>query len=77
MGRLSIARASLQRTDGWRPIRHQRRTPRRRSRPTVLLSHPTVDAKIAALARLLARQAAREHLHRLVYPDAGDTTDET
>jgi len=36
-----------------------------------------VDAKIAALVRLLPRQAARKHLHRLAHPDAGDTTNET
>jgi hypothetical protein len=35
-----------------------------------------VEEMIAALVRLLARQAAREHLHRLAHPDAGDTTDE-
>jgi hypothetical protein len=29
-----------------------------------------VDAAIAALVRLLARQAAREHLERLANPDA-------
>jgi hypothetical protein len=31
---------------------------------------------IDALVRLLARQAAREHLHRLAHPEA-DTTDDT
>jgi hypothetical protein len=35
-----------------------------------------VDAVIAALVRLLARQAAREHLERLANPDAGEITDE-
>ena len=34
-----------------------------------------VDAAIAALVRLLARQAAREHLHRLTNPEL-ETTDE-
>ena len=33
-----------------------------------------VDAAIAALVRLLARQAAREHLHRLANPE--EITDE-
>ena len=36
-----------------------------------------VDAAIAALVRLLARQAAREYLERQANADAGDTTDET
>jgi hypothetical protein len=31
--------------------------------------------QIMALVRLLARQAAREHLHRLAHPET-DTTDE-
>jgi hypothetical protein len=31
-----------------------------------------VDAAIAALVRLLARQAAREHLPRLAHPDSED-----
>jgi hypothetical protein len=35
-----------------------------------------VDAAIAALVRLLARQAARDYLHRLAHRDARDTTDE-
>ena len=34
-----------------------------------------VDAAIAALVRLLARQAAREHLERLANPEL-ETTDE-
>jgi hypothetical protein len=34
-----------------------------------------VDAAIAALVRLLARQAAREHLERLANPET-DATDE-
>jgi hypothetical protein len=34
-----------------------------------------VEEKIAALVRLLARQAAREHLHRLAHPET-DATDE-
>jgi hypothetical protein len=34
-----------------------------------------VDEKIAVLVRLLARQAAREHLHRLAHPET-DATDE-
>jgi hypothetical protein len=34
-----------------------------------------VDAALAAIVRLLARQAAREHLHRLAHPEA-DTTDD-
>jgi hypothetical protein len=34
-----------------------------------------VDAAIAALVRLLARQAAREHLERLTNPEL-ETTDE-
>lgn len=34
-----------------------------------------VDEVIAALVRLLARQAAREHLERLAHPEQ-DTTDE-
>jgi hypothetical protein len=34
-----------------------------------------VAEKIAALVRLLARQAAREHLHRLAHPET-DATDE-
>ena len=38
---------------------------------------PDLSAQIASLARLLARQAAREHLHRLSHPDTEDTTDET
>jgi hypothetical protein len=36
---------------------------------------PDVDEKIAALVRLLARQAAREHLRRLARPET-DATDE-
>jgi hypothetical protein len=36
---------------------------------------PDADAMIDALVRLLARQAAREHLHRLAHPEA-DTTDD-
>jgi hypothetical protein len=35
-----------------------------------------VDAAIAALVRLLARQAAREHLERLAHPDSEDSTHE-
>jgi hypothetical protein len=35
-----------------------------------------VDAVIAALVRLLARQAAREHPERLANPDAEEPTDE-
>ena len=35
-----------------------------------------VDAAIAALVRLLARQAAREHLERLANPDAAEISDE-
>jgi hypothetical protein len=35
-----------------------------------------VDAAIAALVRLLARQAAREHLERLANPEL-ETTDES
>jgi hypothetical protein len=35
-----------------------------------------VDEMIAALVRLLARQAAREHLERLANPDAEEITDE-
>jgi hypothetical protein len=35
-----------------------------------------VDAAIAALVRLLARQAAREHLERLAHPDSEDPTHE-
>jgi hypothetical protein len=35
-----------------------------------------VDAAIAALVRLLARQAAREHLERLATTDAEEITDE-
>jgi hypothetical protein len=35
-----------------------------------------VDEKITALVRLLARQAAREHLHRLAHPDSEEPTDE-
>jgi hypothetical protein len=34
-----------------------------------------VDEMISALVRLLARQAAREHLHRLAHPET-DATDE-
>jgi hypothetical protein len=37
---------------------------------------PDVDAALDALVRLLARQAAREHLERLVNPDTEDITDE-
>jgi hypothetical protein len=36
---------------------------------------PDVDAAIVALVRLLARQAAREHLERLANPDAEEITD--
>jgi hypothetical protein len=35
-----------------------------------------VDAAISALVRLLARQAAREHLERLANPEAEEITDE-
>jgi hypothetical protein len=35
-----------------------------------------VDAAITALIRLLARQAAREHLQRQADPDAEEITDE-
>jgi hypothetical protein len=35
-----------------------------------------VDAAIAALVRLLSRQAAREHLERLAHPDSEDPTHE-
>jgi hypothetical protein len=35
-----------------------------------------VDEKIAALVRLLARQAAREHLHRLAHPETAATDEE-
>jgi hypothetical protein len=35
-----------------------------------------VDEKIAALVRLLARQAAHEHLERLANPDAEETINE-
>jgi hypothetical protein len=37
---------------------------------------PDLSAQIGSLVRLLARQEAREHLHRLSQPDAEDTTDE-
>jgi hypothetical protein len=37
---------------------------------------PDVDAMLNALVRLLARQAAREHLHRLAHPETG-TIDDT
>jgi hypothetical protein len=36
---------------------------------------PDVDAMLKALVRLLARQAAREHLERLANPDAEEITD--
>jgi hypothetical protein len=35
-----------------------------------------VDAAIAALVRLLARQAAREHLERQTNPDAEEIIDD-
>ena len=35
-----------------------------------------VDEKIAALVRLLARQAAREHLEQQTNPDAEEITDD-
>jgi hypothetical protein len=71
------ARASRQRTDGWRSIRHQRRIPGRRlGRRTVLIRTADVEETVAALVRLLARQAAREHLERLANPDAEEITDE-
>ena len=35
-----------------------------------------VDEKIGALVRLLARQAAREHLHRLAHPEMDQTDEE-
>ena len=37
---------------------------------------PEVDAAIMALVRLLARQAAREHLHRLAHPETDATNEE-
>jgi hypothetical protein len=37
---------------------------------------PDVDAVLDALVRLLARQAAREHLERQANPDAEEIPDE-
>jgi hypothetical protein len=31
---------------------------------------------LVAIVKLLARQAAREHLHRLAHPDSEEPTDE-
>jgi hypothetical protein len=41
----------------------------------VLIARRTSTPQIAALVRLLARQAAREHLERLANPET-DATDE-
>jgi hypothetical protein len=37
---------------------------------------PDVDAMLVAIVKLLARQAAREHLERLANPDGEETIDE-
>jgi hypothetical protein len=37
---------------------------------------PDVDAMLVAIVKLLARQAAREHLEHLATPDPEEITDE-
>ena len=75
MGRLSTARAFLQRTDAVK-VDQAPAQDTGAAVPQGADRTADVDAAIRALVRLLARQAAREYLEQLAKADAKETTDE-
>jgi hypothetical protein len=62
-GRVKVDQAPVQGTEAAQPAQGADRA-------------AEIDEKIGAHVRLLARQAAREHLHRLAHPDSEEPTDE-